>query len=155
MSSSSQPVHHCADEWLQLADLQAEEELWLHRSKVRVGHTANLFECHTLEDINFEKWSEQRLDRLLVDYMLRKGMTESSVQLGQRKQIEVFSFFLLTRTDFKDLVDVEVFGQCRKIEQALLAQSVTECLTWWNENKAALSKINVHCPDVVADLDTE
>jgi len=56
---------------------------------VRVGHTANLFECHTLEDTKFEKWSEQRLDRLLVDYMLRKGMTESSIQLGQRKQIEV------------------------------------------------------------------
>ena len=56
---------------------------------MRVGHTASLFECHTLEDIKFEKWSEQRLDRLLVDYMLRKGMAESSIQLGQRKQIEV------------------------------------------------------------------
>jgi macrophage erythroblast attacher len=43
----------------------------------------------------------------------------------------------------KDLVDVEVFTQCRKIEQALLNESVTECLGWWNENKATLSKINV------------
>ena len=62
--------------------------------------------------------------------MLRKGMGESSVQLAQHADIEA-------------LVDVEVFGQCRKIEQALLSQSVTECLAWWNENKIALSKINV------------
>ena len=74
---------------IKLVDLQADEELWLHRSKVRVGHTSELFECHTLEDIKFEKWNDQRLDRLLVDYMLRKGMTESSIQLGQTKHIEV------------------------------------------------------------------
>jgi hypothetical protein len=71
-------------------------------------------------------------------------MTESSVQLGQRKQMEVSLFRLdLASADCQDLVDFEVFGQCRKIEKALLAQSVAECLAWWNENKAALSKINV------------
>ena len=77
-------------------DLQSEEELWLHRSKVRVRHTASLFECHTLEDIKFEKWSEQRLDRLLVDYMLRKGMTDSSIELAERKQIEVIPDLSMT-----------------------------------------------------------
>jgi macrophage erythroblast attacher len=82
----------------QLQDLQAEEELWLHRSKVRVAHTSCLFECHTLEDIKFEKWSEQRLDRLLVDYMLRKGMTESSIRLGKQKQIEAALLTFLSLT---------------------------------------------------------
>jgi len=113
-----------------LEDLQAEEELWLHRSKLRVKHTSQLFQCQTLEDVKFEEWSDKRLDRLLVDYMLRKGMTESSIHLAQY-------------TDIEPLVDVEVFGQCRKIEQALLSRSVSECLAWWNENKTALSKINV------------
>ena len=68
-----------------------------------MGHTSNLFDCHTLEDVKFEKWSEQRLDRLLVDYMLRKGMTESSMQLGKRKQIEVRSLFGMLTT-----------GSCRR-----------------------------------------
>ena len=135
---------------MQLEDLQVEEELWLHRSKVRVRHTADLFECHTLEDVKFEKWSEQRLDRLLVDYMLRKGMTESSIQLCQCEKIEVT---LHSRgAYFQDLVVIEVFTQCRKIEQALLGQSVSECLAWWNENKGALSKINVVSPVHVFNL---
>jgi len=93
-------LNSCADAY-QLVDLQAEEELWLHRSKVRVAHISELFECHTLEDIKFEKWSDQRLDRLLVEYMLRKGLSESSIRLGQMKHIEVWHPWCMEANSFR------------------------------------------------------
>ena len=113
-----------------LEQLQAEE-LALHRQqKARVQHLQELHDIPSLADVKYDNWSQVRLDRLLVDYLLRQGHLQSAKELAQEKGIE-------------DLVDVGVFDECGKIERSLREGKTGECLSWCNENKQALKKINV------------
>lgn len=108
-----------------------EEEKSLHRQqKARVEHLQQLHEIPSLADVKYDSWSHTRLDRLLVDYLLRQGYVESARQLAQEKGVE-------------DLVDVAVFEECGKIESSLKHGEVKEGLAWCSENKQALKKINV------------
>lgn len=84
----------------------------------------------SLDDVKYEQWSRTRLDRLLVDYMLRHGYKDSALGLSQDKHIE-------------DLVDVETFVQMSRIRESLQNGKVTEALAWCNENKKDLRKMDV------------
>ena len=85
---------------------------------------------HSLDDVKYEGWSRTRLDRLLVDYLLRYGYKESATALAKEKNIQ-------------DLVDVETFIQMSKIRENLRNGRVTEALVWCNENKKELRKLEV------------
>ncbi|KAI5790115.1 CTLH/CRA C-terminal to lish motif domain-containing protein [Geopyxis carbonaria] len=105
-----------------------EEEKTLHgHSRKRIAHLQNLYEIPNLEDPAYDRWSRIRLDRLLVDFLLRSGYGESARLLASEKDIE-------------ELVDVDVFVQCAKIEQSLRRGNTAECLSWCAENKASLRK---------------
>jgi macrophage erythroblast attacher len=84
----------------------------------------------SLDDVKYEEWSRTRLDRLLVDYLLRNGYKDSALALAKEKGIE-------------DLVDVETFVQMSRIRESLLNRRVTEALTWCQENKKELRKMEV------------
>ena len=113
-----------------LEALQAEEKALHRQQKARVEHLQELHEIQSLADVKYDSWSQVRLDRLLVDYLLRQGHTQSAKQPAKEKGIE-------------DLVDVGVFDECGKIEKSLREGKTQECLSWCNENKQALKKINV------------
>jgi macrophage erythroblast attacher len=101
------------------------------QSAARIQHLDELYGIHTLVDVKYEEWSRTRLDRLLVDYLLRKGYTASARELATEKGIE-------------KLVDVEEFETSMKIERSLRQeQRVDVALAWCGENKANLKKINV------------
>jgi len=85
---------------------------------------------HSLDDVKYEEWSRTRLDRLLVDYLLRYGYKESATELAKEKNIQ-------------DLVDVETFVQMSRIRESLRNGRVTEALAWCNENKKELRKLEV------------
>lgn len=76
----------------------------------------------------FEHWADTRLDRWLVDYALRTGKPRTAASLAADRHIE-------------HLVDIELFTDVRRIEQALARGSCTEALAWCAENKSALRKI--------------
>jgi hypothetical protein len=84
----------------------------------------------SLDDVKYEEWSRTRLDRLLVDYLLRYGYKESATALAKEKGIE-------------ELVDVETFVQMSKIRESLRNGRVTEALAWCNENKKELRRMEV------------
>lgn len=84
----------------------------------------------SLDDVKYEEWSRTRLDRLLVDYLLRNGYKESAGALAREKGIE-------------DLVDVETFVQMGRVRESLLNGRVTEALAWCNENKKELRRMEV------------
>jgi len=84
----------------------------------------------SLEDVNYEEWSRTRLDRLLVDYLLRYGYKDSASALAKEKGIE-------------ELVDVETFVQMSRIRESLQNGRVTEALAWCNENKKELRRMEV------------
>nr|POE49261.1 protein fyv10 [Quercus suber] len=106
------------------------EEATLHRQqKARIQHLQAVHEIPSLADVQYDAWAHVRLDRLLIDQLLRKGYTESARALAGEEHIA-------------DLVDIDVFEECGKIEQSLCTGRVQECLAWCAENKQALKKIN-------------
>ncbi|KAI2788311.1 Protein fyv10 [Penicillium oxalicum] len=110
-----------------MLSLQEEEKRIQNQSKKRIQHLEALYQIPSLADVKYDQWSRVRLDRLLVDHLLRSGYSESARQLAQERDIE-------------DLVDLDVFTQCQRIVESLQRGDTKEALQWCGENKAALKK---------------
>ena len=107
------------------------EEKALHQaSRKRIQHLQDLYEIPSLADVKYDEWSRVRLNRLLVDYLLRCGYGESARALAREKGIEV-------------LVDLEVFVQCHRVEESLRRQNTQECLAWCAEHRPMMKKLDV------------
>jgi macrophage erythroblast attacher len=119
----------------------SEEENRLHQqSQSRIKHLGELYGMQSLDDVKYEEWSRTRLDRLLVDYLLRNGYKESAQALAKEKGIE-------------DLVDVETFVQMSRIRESLQNGRVTEALAWCAENKKDLRRMEVSpCSDLAGSI---
>lgn len=113
-----------------MENLQGEEKKVQDQSKKRIQHLESLHQIPSLVDVKYDEWSRTRLDRLMVDHMLRSGYSESAKQLAQEKGIE-------------DLVDINVFVQCQRIADSLRRGETKEALQWCGENKAGLKKSQV------------
>ncbi|KAJ5584071.1 uncharacterized protein N7459_003871 [Penicillium hispanicum] len=107
--------------------LQDEERKIQTQSRKRIQHLETLHNIPSLADVKYDQWSRVRLDRLLVDHLLRSGYSESAKQLAQERDIE-------------DLVDLCVFTQCQRVVESLRRGETKEALQWCGENKAALKK---------------
>jgi macrophage erythroblast attacher len=108
----------------------ADEEERLYRQlDARTAHLAELNDMHTVDDVRYQPWSRERLDRLMVDYMLRHGYSESAAAMAETKGMQ-------------DLVDMETFKSMNRIRKALENGSVTEALAWCQENKKELRKMD-------------
>ncbi|KAL2859755.1 protein fyv10 [Aspergillus pseudodeflectus] len=105
---------------------QQEREIH-NQSRKRIQHLEHLYQIPSLTDVKYDQWSRIRLDRLVVDHMLRSGYTESAQQLAREKDIE-------------SLVDLNVFIQCQRIAERLRRGETKDALQWCGENKAALKK---------------
>lgn len=112
-----------------LEALHAEEQQLHRQQRARVQHLQELHEIPNLADVKYDKWAHARLDRLLVDYLLRQGYTQSARELAVEKEVA-------------DLVDVDVFEDCGRIEHSLRSGQTKECLSWCSDNKQALKKLN-------------
>ncbi|KAJ5927987.1 hypothetical protein N7466_006943 [Penicillium verhagenii] len=112
-----------------MESLQEEERRIQTQSRKRIQHLEALHEIPNLADVKYDQWSRVRLDRLLVDHMLRSGFSESAKQLAEERGID-------------GLVDLEVFTQCQQVVQSLRRGETKDALQWCGENKAALKKSN-------------
>ena len=110
--------------------LHEEEQILHQHSKRRIQHLQDLYTIPSLADVKYDEWSRIRLNRLIVDYLLRGGYGESARALAEDKGIE-------------DLVDLDVFVQCHKIEKSLKNRSTAECLAWCTEHKPMMKKTSV------------
>lgn len=99
-------------------------------SRRRIQHLQDLYEIPSLADVKYDDWSRVRLDRLLIDYLLRQGYGNSAAALAKEKGIE-------------DLVDLSVFEHCQKIADSLEKGQTKEALTWCTQNSVALKKLGV------------
>ncbi|CAG8034944.1 unnamed protein product [Penicillium salamii] len=107
--------------------LQEEEKKIHNQSRKRIQHLEALHKIPSLADVKYDQWSRVRLDRLLVDHMLRSGYSDSAQKLAKERGIE-------------DLVDLGVFTQCQRVVESLRKRETKEALQWCGENKAALKK---------------
>ena len=117
-----------------LEDLHEEEKKSHRQSRKRLLHLNDLFDIPSLADVKYDEWSRIRLNRLLVDYLLRNGYGESARTLAREKGIE-------------DLVDLDVFVKCHGIAERLRNRSTRECLAWCHEHKPVLKKTSVGLDD--------
>lgn len=108
-----------------------EEEKALHEaSRRRLIHLQDLYEIQSLADVKYDEWSRVRLNRLLVEYLVRQGYGESARGLAREKGIEA-------------LVDLEVFARCEKVGRSMKERSLDECLGWCAEHRVLMKKVNV------------
>lgn len=107
-----------------------EEARLLHQEGARISHVDELYSMNSFDDVKYEAWSRARLDRLMVDFMLRKGCTESAASLAEARNME-------------DLVDIETLVSMNRIRESLKKGSVQEALVWCSQNKKELRKMEV------------
>ena len=108
--------------------LHEEEKALQQASRKRLQHLHDLYNIPSLADVKYDEWSKVRLNRLLVEYLVRHGFSNSAKLLAKEKGIE-------------DLVDLEVHARCHSIGQSLKRRSLDECLAWCAENKVMIRKI--------------
>ena len=112
---------------------EEEERIQAHSSK-RIRHLQDLYEIPSLVDIKYEDWSRTRLDRLVVDYLLRTGYSSTATALATSKNI-------------LPLVDLDIFTSCHRIASSLQRGETKDALAWIAENRAALKKLTDKPPE--------
>lgn len=110
-----------------LENLHTEEESLHDQSSKRICHLQELYAIPSLADVKYEQWSRTRLDRLVVDYLLRAGYAESATALARAK-------------DIQDLIDLDTFTSCHKIAESICKGETKDALIWLKENRDALKK---------------
>lgn len=68
----------------------------LTQLEARSNHLDQLQHIEKTSSPAFDEWCRTRLDRMLVDWMLRKGFGESARTLAKSRQIEVGSISSLS-----------------------------------------------------------
>lgn len=115
-----------------------DQEKALHQaSRKRLQHLQDLYEIPSLADVKYEEWSRIRLNRLLVEYLVRQGFYESAKALAQEKRIE-------------DLVDLSVHERCHRIATSLRNRNLGECLAWCQEHRPMIQKMKDVDPSCLA-----
>ena len=112
---------------------EEEQNIQAHASK-RIRHLQDLYDIPSLVDVKYEEWSRTRLDRLVVDFLLRNGYSDTATALATSK-------------DILPLVDLDIFTSCHRIASSLQRGETREALAWIAENRAALKKLAEKPPD--------
>ncbi|EPQ29508.1 uncharacterized protein PFL1_02727 [Pseudozyma flocculosa PF-1] len=87
--------------------LAQQSKQTLRMAQSRTDHLSNLHSIDSSASPEFAEWSKVRLDRMLVDFMLRRGYRSSADELAKARGIQ-------------DLVDTDLFAEIATIEQSLV-----------------------------------
>ncbi|XP_074108284.1 E3 ubiquitin-protein transferase Katazuke [Cotesia typhae] len=74
------------------------------------------------------QWRRQRLDRMLVEYFLRKGYYKTAMKLADT-------------TELRELTNIDVFMVSREVEISLANHETARCLGWCHDNRSKLRKL--------------
>lgn len=113
------PVH------FQLEDIGSSERDDAQRCRARL---ARLSEAGSAEKDGFIQWSRGRIDRLLVDQMLRSGYYSAASQLVESSNLH-------------NLTDMHIFIGARAVTEGLERHDCSEALAWCEKNKTRLKKV--------------
>ncbi|KAJ1797839.1 GID complex subunit containing RING finger motif, partial [Coemansia sp. RSA 2598] len=112
-----------------LEQIKQEESQLIQRSKLRAADLNKLKDFESTTQPEFQQWCRQRLDRVLIDYMLRSGNVKTAQRLVDSGGLEHFA-------------DSSLFALVMSIESELKdAHSCQGALQWCAENRGALRKI--------------
>ncbi|PVU97327.1 hypothetical protein BB559_002085 [Furculomyces boomerangus] len=114
-----------------LKDKKTEERNLILQLNHRANHLKLLESFQSTNDPEYSTWSSKRVDRFLMDYMMKTGYQTSASNLA-------------THSDLESFTDSQLFSQLINIQNSLLVQnSCKECLQWCSENKAALKRLKI------------
>ncbi|CAG9467184.1 unnamed protein product [Pedinophyceae sp. YPF-701] len=97
----------------------------IHRLRARIQHLGELGSPEKDETL---PWTRRRIDRIIVDHMLRTGRLDSADKLAEECGIT-------------DLVDSHVFRGAQEVARSLQQHSCGPALAWCRENRSRLKKI--------------
>ncbi|KAM1182789.1 hypothetical protein ACFX14_001159 [Malus domestica] len=127
-TSSDDAVNHLSSLVSRLQGLKRKleegsktEHLQAQRCRARLDH----LESADVESLS--EWSNTRVNRILVDYMLRMSYYDTAVKLAESRNIQ-------------DFVDIDIFQEAKKVIEALQNKEVGPALAWCAENKSRLKK---------------
>uniref|UniRef100_A0A8C6KRM8 E3 ubiquitin-protein transferase MAEA n=1 Tax=Nothobranchius furzeri TaxID=105023 RepID=A0A8C6KRM8_NOTFU len=106
--------------------IQAEDES-AKLCKRRIEH---LKEHSSDQPASVSLWKKKRMDRMMVEHLLRCGYYNTAVKLARQSGIE-------------DLVNIEMFLTAKEVEESLERQETVTCLAWCHDNKSRLRKMKV------------
>ncbi|KAJ2368644.1 GID complex subunit containing RING finger motif [Coemansia sp. RSA 2611] len=113
-----------------LAEAKHEEAQLIRRSKQRAADLGELSGFESAGQAEFQRWSRARLDRVLIDYMLRTGNVNTAQKLAAANGLEHFA-------------DSSLFALVMATEHELRDQhSCHGALQWCGENRSALRKLD-------------
>lgn len=72
-----------------MTESSVEEMKILKRLRSRVNHLDKLFLIKNADSDEFNRWSKQRLDRLICDYLLRNGFYSTADALVEANNMQV------------------------------------------------------------------
>jgi macrophage erythroblast attacher len=97
----------------------------VQRCRARLDHLSMLQQLGTKD--GHANWNNVRVERILVDYMLRSSYYDTATKLTEANNLQ-------------ELVDIDIFVDARKVVDALLNKDCSEALAWCAENKSKLKK---------------
>ncbi|XP_055573320.1 E3 ubiquitin-protein transferase MAEA isoform X2 [Falco biarmicus] len=106
--------------------IQAEDES-AKLCKRRIEH---LKEHSSDQPAAANMWKKKRMDRMMVEHLLRCGYYNTAVKLARQSGIE-------------DLVNIEMFLTAKEVEESLERQETMTCLAWCHDNKSRLRKMKL------------
>ncbi|XP_072574667.1 E3 ubiquitin-protein transferase MAEA isoform X3 [Paramormyrops kingsleyae] len=106
--------------------IQAEDES-AKLCKRRIEH---LKEHSSDQPAGVSVWKRKRMDRMMVEHLLRCGYYNTAVKLARQSGIE-------------DLVNIEMFLTAKEVEESLERQETATCLAWCHDNKSRLRKMKL------------
>jgi macrophage erythroblast attacher len=74
-------------------------------------------------------WNRVRVDRLIVDYLLRAGYYDTAALLAKTRGLE-------------SIINAEVFTQAQHVINSLAQHKIDACLEWCHDNKSKLRRLN-------------
>ena len=104
------------------------------------------------EDVEMKAWRKTRLDRMMVEYLLRQGYYDSALQLAENSGVmhlsntEVvffywFNKFLINVIILNICVMSQVFLTAREVEESLVREELDKVMAWCHDNKSRLRKL--------------
>lgn len=75
--------------FFQLQKSKQEELAHVNRMEKRIYNLKKIENITSPKAPEFIEWSKTRLDRVIVDYLLREGMTDTAKKVAKARDIEV------------------------------------------------------------------
>jgi len=108
-----------------------EEQQYIQRCKARLEHLDSISEVDLKKTSGEQqrRWYKIRLDRIMVDYLLREGHYNAAILLAKDSNIT-------------ELVDIDLFISAKRVIETLSQGDCKEALKWCNDNRSKLKKLN-------------